>query len=190
MEGRALAPDQKKAVEEERTVVFADQSGFYLLPGKVRTYAPVGQTPIIRAPLSRDHLSVMGGITPEGKLYVTVQERPYCGEDVVGFLKHLARHIAGKLLVLWDGAPIHRSRPVKEYLSNGAARRIHLEQLPAYAPELNPAEGIWQYLKRVELRNRCCQNFSHLNNELRKAKERLRHKTNVIAGCTRQPGLY
>jgi hypothetical protein len=115
-------------------VVFADQSGFYLLPSKVRTYAPVGQTPIIRAPLSRDHLSAMAGITPEGKLYLMVQERAYRGVDVVGFLKHLARHITGKLLVLWDGAPIHRSRVVKEYLSNGAAHRIHLEQLLGYTP--------------------------------------------------------
>jgi hypothetical protein len=43
-------------------LVFIDQSGFYLLPSKMRTYAPVGQTPIIPAPLSRDHLSAMGGI--------------------------------------------------------------------------------------------------------------------------------
>jgi transposase len=100
--------------------------------GKVRTYALVGQPPI----------------TPEGKLYLMAQERAYRGIDVVGFLKHLARHVSGKLLVLWDGAPIHRSRVVKEYLSNGAAHRIHLEQLPGYAPELNPAEGIWNYLKR------------------------------------------
>lgn len=190
MEGRTLARDQKKAVEEGRTVVFADQSGFYLLPGKVRTYAPVGQTPVIRAPLSRDHLSAMGAITPEGKLYLMVQERAYRGVDVVGFLKHLARHVAGKLLVIWDGAPIHRSRVVKEYLSNGAARRIHLEQLPGYAPELNPAEGIWNYLKRVELKNLCCQSISHLNYELRKAIDRLRHKTTVILGCIKQPGLY
>jgi hypothetical protein len=112
--GRTLAPDQKKAVAEGRTVVFADPSGFYLLPGKVRTYAPVGQTPTIRAPLSRDHLSAMGGITPEGKLYLMVQERAYRGIDVVRFLKHLARHVSGKLLVLWDGAPIHRSQVVKD----------------------------------------------------------------------------
>ena len=150
-------------------MVFADQSGFYLLPSKVGTYAPIGQTPIIRAPLSRDHLSAMAGITPEGKLYLMVQERAYRGVDVVGFLKHLAQHITGKLLVLWDGAPIHRSRVVKEYLSNGAAQRIHLEQLPGYAPELNPAEGIWNYLKRVELKNLCCQSLSHLSYELRKA---------------------
>jgi transposase len=175
-----LAPDQKKAVAEGRTVVFVDQSGFYLLLGKVRTYAPVGQPPIIRAPLSRDHLSVMGGITPAGKLYLMVQEKAYRGQDVVRFLNHLGRQIAGKLLVLWDGALIHRSGIVKEYLSNGAARRIHLEQLPSYAPELNPAEGIWNYLKRVELKNLCCQSISHLHYELSKAKERLRHKSSII----------
>ena len=190
MEERGLAPDQKKAIEEGRTLVFVDQTGFYLLPGVVRTYAPVGQTPLIRAPLSRDHLSVMGGITPEGKLYLMVQERAYRGKDVVRFLKHLGQHIVGKLLVLWDGAPIHRSRLVKEYLAGGAAHRIHLEQFPSYAPELNPAEGIWNYLQRVELKNRCCQSISHLYYELCKAKERLRHKASVIQGCIKQPGLY
>jgi transposase len=190
VEGRALARDQKKAVAEGRTLVFADQTGFYLLPSKVRTYAPVGQTPVIRAPLRRDHLSALGGITPEGKLYLMVQERAYRGADVVGFLKHLARHVAGKLLVLWDGAPLHRSQVVTEYLSHGAAQRIHLEQFPGYAPELNPAAGIWNYLKGVELKNLCCQSISHLNYELCKATNRLRHKTNIILGCIKQPGFY
>ncbi len=156
----------------------------------VRTYAPVGQTPLIRAPLSRDHLSAMGGITPAGKLYLMVQEKAYRGQDVVRFLKHLLRDIAGKWLVLWDGAPIHRSQVVQDYLSRGAARRIHLEQFPSYAPELNPAEGIWNYLKRVELKNRCCQSISPLYYELAKAKERRRHKTKVILGCIKQPGFY
>ena len=73
----------------------------------------------------------MGGITPGGKLYLMVQERAYRGQDVVRFLKHLGRHIAGKLLVLWDGASIHGSRAVKDYLTGGAAQRIHLEQFPS-----------------------------------------------------------
>ena len=54
-------------------MVFVNQSGFYLLPGKVRTDASVGQTLLIRAILSRDHLLALGGITPEGKLYLIVQ---------------------------------------------------------------------------------------------------------------------
>jgi hypothetical protein len=54
---KSAVPRSKKAIEEERTLVFVDQFGFYLLPGMVRTDAPVGQTPLVRAPLSRDHLS-------------------------------------------------------------------------------------------------------------------------------------
>ncbi len=156
----------------------------------MRTYAPLGQTPIIRAPLSREHLSVMGAISSDGGLYFNVQERAFRSEDVVKFLEHLLIHIGGRLTVVWDGAPIHRSNVIKEYLRQFGAGRIHLEQFPGYAPELNPAEGIWAYLKRVELKNLCCADIAQLRRELRKGIERLRHKMDVIAGCLRQPGYY
>jgi DDE superfamily endonuclease len=100
-----VAFPQKGALKEGRTIVFADQSGFYLLPAVVRTYAPVGKTPILKEHLSRDHLSVMSAITLEGKLYMTEQERAFKGEDVVRFLKHLLRQIPGKLLLPWQVAP-------------------------------------------------------------------------------------
>ena len=184
-----MAFPQKGALKEGRTIVFADQSGFYLLPGVVRTYAPVGQTPTLQEHLSRDHLSVMSAITLEGKLYMTEQERAFKGDDVVRFLKHLLRQIPGKLLLIWDGSPIHRGRAVKDYLSGGASRRLKLEQLPGYAPDLNPDEGVWKHLKCVELKNLCCESLAQLKIELRKAKERLRHKRDVILGCIRQPGF-
>ena len=155
----------------------------------VRTYAPVGQTPILNEHLSHDHLSVMSGITLEGRLLMIEQDRAFKGPDAVRFLKHALSQIPGKLLVIWDGSPIHRSKAVKEFLAQGAASRVRLEQLPAYAPELNPDEGIWKHLKCVELKNLCCQNIAELRTELRKAKERLRHKVDVIIGCIRQPGF-
>jgi transposase len=169
--------------------VFCDQSGFYLLPMVIRTYAPVGKTPILHEHLSRDHLSAMSGITLEGKLYMLEQDRAFKAEDAVRFLKHLMRQIPGKLLVIWDGSPIHRGRAVKDFLSSGAASRLRLEQLPGYAPDLNPDEGVWKHLKCVELKNLCCQSLSESKVELRKAKERLRHKKHVILGCIRQPGF-
>jgi transposase len=166
-----------------------DQSGFYLLPAVVRSYAPVGQTPVLQEKLSRDHLSVISAISLEGKLYMMEQERSFKGEDVVRFLRHLLGQVSGKLLVVWDGSPIHRGRAVKDFLAGGASRRLMLEQLPGYAPDLNPDEGIWKHLKCVELKNLCCQSLSELKVELRKAKERLRHKKHVILGCIRQPGF-
>jgi transposase len=87
--------------------------------------------------------------------------------------------------VIWDGSPIHRGQAVRDFLASGAASRLQLELLPGYAPELNPDEGIWKHLKYVELKNVCCRSLS----ELRKAKERLRHKKHIILGCIRQPGL-
>ena len=156
----------------------------------MHTYAPRGKTPEIRALLSRDHLSSMSGITPDGKLYMQVQDESYKGKDAAGFLKHLLRHIDGKLLVLWDRSPIHRSQVVKVLLASMEGSRIHLEQFPAYAPELNPDEGVWNYLKRVELRNVNCQDLDQLRDELRKAKERLRHKTEIIKSFSRMAGLY
>jgi len=184
-----VAFPQKGALAEDRTIVFCDQSGFYLLPMVVRTYAPVGETPILKENLTRDHLSAMSGITLEGKLYMLEQERAFKGDDVVRFLKHLLRQIPGKLLVIWDGSPIHRGGAVKDFLASGASRRLKLEQLPGYAPDLNPEEGVWKHLKCVELKNLCCQSLAELKVELRKAKERLRQKRDVILGCIRQPGF-
>jgi len=169
-------------------VVWVDESAFYLLPGVVRTYAPKGQTPILRLPLTRDHLSAISGITQGGRLFLRLQDRAYKSADVVEFLRQLLRCVRGKLLVIWDGAPIHRAQPIKDFLARGAARRLRLEQLPGYAPELNPDEGIWTYLKHVELRNVRCDGLDHLHDELTRAAKRLRHKKHVIRGCFRQCG--
>jgi transposase len=154
----------------------------------VRTSAPCGQTPLLRVKLSRDHLSAIGGLTPQGRLFMQMQERAYKATDVVRFLRLLLRQISGKLLVIWDGASIHRAKEVKDFLKRGAAKRLHLERLPGYAPELNPQEGVWNLLKRRELKNLCCRDVSHVADELRHAKERLRHRQAVLQQCFAHAG--
>jgi len=149
----------------------------------VRTYAPRGETPILHALLTHDHLSAISGLTLDGRLLVQIRERAFRGPEVVAFLRHLLRQIPGPLLVIWDGASIHRAQPVKHFLARGAAARLQLEQLPGYAPELNPDEGIWNYLKHVELRNLCCADLAELTLELGLAVKRLRHKRHVLRGC-------
>jgi transposase len=148
----------------------------------VRTYAPVGQTPILREWCTRDHLSAISAISPEGKLYFHSQDRALDSSDVVAFLEHLLREVPGRMVLIWDGAPIHRSHIIKEFLANGAALRLHLERLPAYAPELNPGEGLWASLKGVELRNVCGFTIRHLRHALRDAVKRVRRKPRSIQG--------
>jgi len=188
--GAALAGAQKKAVDERRVIVWVDQSGFYLLPHHVRTWARQGQTPVLRVPLTRDHRSAIAAITADQRLVMQTQTTAYHSADVVRFLRLLLRKIAGKLLIIWDGAPIHGGQPIKDFLAHGAAKRLHLERLPGYAPDLNPVEGIWNYLKCRELGNVCCKDFTELDTALRRAKERLRHKRQVIRGCIAECGYH
>ena len=154
----------------------------------MRTWAPCGQTPILRVPLTRDHLSAISGITADGRLFMQMRPASYDSAGVVSFRRVLMRKISGKIVVIWDGAPIHRGHEIKDFLKRGAAKRLHLEQLPGYAPDLNPDEGIWNYLKRVELGNVCCSDLNQLQRELIRAKERLRHKKEIIKSCSRECG--
>ena len=144
---------------------------------------------MLSVPLTRDHLSAISGITEDGRLFMQVKDRSIKGVDCVRFLKHLLRHLTGKVLVVWDGGSIHRSRLVKDFLKTQEGHRVLLEPLPAYAPDLNPDEGIWRYTKRVELKNVCCYDLDELHQELLKAKERLRHKKHIIKACFQHAGL-
>ncbi|MHB1422744.1 MAG: transposase [Gemmataceae bacterium] len=83
-----------------RTLVFIDESGFYLLPGKVKTYGSKGQTPVIDNWLSRDHLSVMAGFTPTGKVSTLVGPESLTSSHSVVFLEHLLRQTGTRLLVI------------------------------------------------------------------------------------------
>ncbi len=185
-----MAHAQKGAADEGRTVVWVDESAFYLLPARVRTYAPRGETPRLRVFLTRDHLSAISAVTNTGKLFLNVLPRAFRGPDVVRFLKHLLSHLPGKLPVVWDGSPIHRARVVKDFLAAGAAARLRLERLPAYAPDLNPDEGVWRHLKRVELRNVCCRDLPHLRQELTRAAQRLRRRPHILRACIRHAGYH
>jgi DDE superfamily endonuclease len=150
-----LACHQKRAEAQQQNIFFIDESGFYPLPSVARTYAPMGQKPILRQWWTHDHLPATSALSPEGKLYFHCQDYDMNSEDVVAFLEHLLREVPGRMVIIWDGSPIHRSLTIKKFLANGASQRLHLERLPAYAPELNPDEGVWPQLKGVERRNPC-----------------------------------
>lgn len=131
----------------------------------------------------------MSAITPTGGLFTLMRPEALTGVESVLFLNHLYGQVSRKLLVIWDGSPIHRGNHMKEFLLNGGSKFVHLERLPAYAPDLNPDEGTWHYLKHVEMRNRCCLNLSHLQDQLRCAVIRLRRKDTVIRSFFTTAGL-
>lgn len=184
-------PDlQRRARRERRVLVFEDESGFYLLPGVVRTYAPEAQTPVLHEKQTRDHLSVMGGMTPAGKLYSLARQKSLNGLHTIEFLLHLLRVAGKRLLVIWDGSPIHRRAEVKEFVA-GTRGKITVEALPGYAPDLNPwDEGSWHHLKDVEMRNLVCRDLEELHQEFHLAIGRLRQKPRLVQSFFAQAGLH
>ncbi len=140
--------------------------------------------------LTRDHLSVMAGFTPEGKLYTLVRPESLSSSHSVLFLEHLLRQVGKRLLVIWDGSPIHRWGAVQEFLADGGAKRVHLEAMPGYAPDLSPwDQGGWHHLKHVEMRNLSCMDRDELHLELHLAIGRLRQKPHLIHSFFAAAGL-
>ena len=179
----------RRAKRERRVLVFEDESGFYLLPGLVRTYGPEGQTPVIHEVQTRDHLSVMGGMTPQGKVYTLARQDSLNGTHSIEFLRHLQRVAGKRLLVIWDGSPIHRRAIVAEFVA-ATRGKIWVEALPGYAPDLNPwDEGGWHHLKDVQLANVVCRDLEELHEQFHLALDRLRRKPHLVRSFFAQAGL-
>jgi len=191
METFRLAGSKKNAARLAAHVVFIDESGFLLIPTVRKTWSPIGQTPIIRHRERHDRISAISGIAVSPKLfhcvlYCQLYENNIQGEEVACFLRHLLRQIRGHLIVLLDNGKIHRGDPVQEML--GRTRRLHLVPFPAYAPDLNPDEGVWNHLKSA-LANGRPDTQAELMDMLADEICRLATAPVLLEGCIRHSDL-
>jgi transposase len=159
-----LAGAQKKARQERRWTVFLDESGFILQPTCRRSWARRGRTPTLRCWERHDRLSVIGAVElspARSRIQVDwqVQRRNVQAEQVVRFVcEQAARY--GRLLLLLDRSSPHR--PAVRQLQALLNRRLRVEWLPSYAPDLNPAEQLWNHTKYADLANFVANDLNHL----------------------------
>jgi len=124
------------------------------------TWAPRGQTPVLRHRFNWKRLSMSSALAykPDGSqaaLMFQVQEGSYNTESLIGFLQDLHEHLAGaQVTLIWDGLPAHRSAVMKDWIITQCAW-LAVERLPGYAHDLNPVELVWGNVKAVELANFC-----------------------------------
>jgi hypothetical protein len=154
-----VAADQKKAQKLRATIVLVDESGRSARPHRVRTWARRGQTPVLPFHFKGETLSVIAGMTSvqcDFRLFPgTIR-----GRQVVEFLAHRARHGRGKLILVGDRWPTHRSRLVQDDLAEHP--RLQPAWRPASAPEFNPVEYLWGQLKMHPLGNCCAEHLGPL----------------------------
>lgn len=157
-------------------------------PTRARTWAPRGQTPVLQETFNWKSLSIIGGLAL-WRFYFQIHPGSIKSLQVIEFLQHLQRHIPGKILVVWDGAPIHRSVLVRDYVFSTRGR-IQVERFPAYAPELNPVEYMWGHLKTHEIANLIVTKAWELSFEATAALRRMRRRKSIITACYTQAQLW
>jgi transposase len=162
----------RDAYRRHAHLIFLDEAGFMLTPTVRRTLAPQGKTPIVQALQRHDRISAISCVTlgPDDTLPGLYFELLPAGlnvtaEDIVAFLKQLRQELPGAWTVVWDRHNIHsKARLVQTWLAG--QKEVVLEDLPAYAPALNPDEMVWSWLKYGRLANLTPQNVRELRDHL------------------------
>jgi len=175
---------------------FLDESGISLRPIVRRTWAPKGQTPIIKTSAVRwERRSVIGVITctPKGrkpKLFLRIFKGTISSKEIIRFFKELVRHLKGrKLILVWDRLPSHRSKEMKEFLKT-QKKWLKIEYLPPYTPELNPLEYLWSSGKNKDLANLYAENMVDIDKAIHRYKSRLRRQPHLLAGFLKASTLF
>ena len=154
----------------------------------MRTWAPKGQTPTIQFHFNWNHVSVIAGLTRTNFLF-RLHEGSIKKGELVEFLKALKAHLKQPLLVIWDGARAHHSHCVRDYLDT-LGGHIQIAFLPPYAPDLNPVEYLWAWLKRHAMANYCPNNLSELHATARNRLKSAQKRPSIIAACWMQATLW
>ena len=168
----------RQAKAEGAEVFFWDESGFRADAVHGRTWGLRGQTPVVERPGQRQSISAASAVNARGAFWHCTYEGGLTAELFVKLLRRMMRGRAKPVHLVVDGLPAHKTKLVKAYVAaTGGRLSIHI--LPGYAPELNPDELVWSYMKRTGV----------ARTPLRKG-EKLREKVDAqLAGLKRTPAL-
>lgn len=184
----------KKNALKRGWLVFIDESGFCESGVLRRTWAPRGITPILRSKgNSWKRMSMIGAIGyradgSRSRLFVRLKRGAVHAEHFVTFLAHLRRHLRDKIIVVWDNLHGHRSKLVRHWAEKHPS--CQLTYLPAYAPELNPVEALWAWLKGTRLANNSREDLAPLADEVRRGTRAARRRGDLLQSFLHRSGLF
>ena len=178
-----MAADKKGAKRRRLPLVFLDESGFMLQPVRRRTWAPSGQTPIEDAWDRHDRLSVIGliNVSPSQRrlsLFFQVLRTNVTADDMLWFLQQLHDYHRRKVIVIWDRSSVHRSAAA--FFTAHHPGWFEFEELPSYAPELNPVEECWNRTKYTDLPNFIPHDIDHLDAAVTEAIDNQRDNQTLL----------
>ncbi len=180
-----MAAGKKNAARLKASLVFLDESGFLMAPLVRRSWAKRGATPVLRQ-RTRSHqkVSAIGALVVSPRrhrvrCYFRLHpNRQFSAELIFDFVHELARTVRSPLRLIWDRLPAHRGKKARDYLKAHPTTRAVL--LPPYAPELNPIEYAWGYLKCNPLANRPAFELQELTRTTRRAVRTLQTNETLL----------
>jgi transposase len=171
-------------------LLYSDEASISVAPVLSRTYAPKGKTPCITVSTEINaRLYMASAISPDGDLLYMVRNKPFDSSAVIEYLEYLRKTCKRKLLVIWDGASIHCSEEVKNWLAKQQEGDFFLAQQPHYSPELNADEQVWHHLKGCKLKDTCNQNVKELQAKIVRAMDEIKEKKSLVKAFFRHPKL-
>jgi DDE superfamily endonuclease len=189
-----VAAEQKRARAESAWLVFFDESGISLIPPVRRTWSPRGHTPLLRHRYhwKRASMAAALGYQPDGtraRLCFHLQQDAYDTDSLIKVLEQLAGFYAGdKVVLVWDGLSAHWSYKMRAHLDT-QRHWLTAERLPAYAPELNPAEYLWANLKGAELANFAGDTMAEVADQAEHGIRRVCDSDSLVVGFLAHTGL-
>jgi transposase len=184
----------REAAEKREFLVFVDETGFMMYSTVRKTFAPPGETPVNKVTDPHGRISTIGAIamSPEDKTlgwhyYMLEKNTNFRGPAVVDFLKRLRNAIPGPIAIVWDQIIIHSCTAVEEYMSTNPG--IRFEPFPPYAPELNPVDRAWFYIKYDRIPNYAPASTDLLRKTVGKELRRLQTRPQLLESFIKQSKL-
>jgi transposase len=175
--------------------VFLDESGFLLAPLVRRSWAPCGQTPVLRQ-RGRHHKKVsaiaalcVSPLRDQVKLYFRLYtDRNIKSPQVIAFLRALDEELESSWCLLWDRLNAHTAKITKSYVDTRDG--LHPFFFPSYAPELNPVEYLWSYSKTNPLANLAVYEVTELAAAARTCSRSIQRKPELLRSFIRHSPLF
>jgi putative transposase len=183
-------------MEKDFYIVFIDEAGFMLEPLARKTWARRGHTPVIQiADNPHNRLSVIGAMAIKMVkprqfsflFHLSQDNTNFHGHSIVPFLDNMYKTLSGRINLVWDSIKIHTAEPVNIFFALHPAIKVFF--FPPYAPELNPVDNIWGYIKYNCLANFCPHNLTELRKHVRAELFRIQKRPDLLESMFRHTGL-
>lgn len=159
---------------------FQDECGVSLTAVLGKTWAPKGKTPLVKVTGKRGGLCVTSAISPARKMVFRIEKgKVNAGKHIEFMEQMLKQHPNRKLIVIEDRLPAHRAKKVQRFVEENK-KRLAVYYLPPYAPELNPDEHVWAYLKAYQLKTHQAKDTTELKKLVKRKMQSIQRKKELL----------